>query len=253
MSLKQQLAVLSLGFLALASSSPALAATHYKPTYKSEERFALPSLPVHRCKNLNDGFYAGGSVGYDMYNVNVNTNLTFNGVAIGGNPPVSAMGFIGAVMGGYGIYLADVYYVGAELFANSSSAAANITNTNSSSTYVYSTKFTAGTGYGLSLLPGFKVNDSSLFYLRFGYNWTRLKGEESVIVGPASESTSRAGWQSGFNYGLGIETAVHKRISVRGEYTYTSYDDFVSPYKTTWSPSNNQFMLSAIYHFEFLF
>jgi len=205
---------------------------------------------VMPCKNLSDGFYAGLAVGRDSYSVRRNTNLTFGGVTILGNPPLSATGWVGSIFAGYGQYFSNSFYLGGELFVDDSNASESQGHSNSTATSTYNTKFTVGTGYGISILPGLKLNDSSLFYVRLGYNWASLKGTETMTVtGTGSTSASKSSTQGGYNYGVGMETVISNALSLRGEYTYTSYNSFTSSLGTKWSPSDYQFMLGLIYHF----
>ena len=106
-----------------------------------------------------------------------------------------------------------------------------------------------GTSYGAAILPGLRVNDSSLVYLRFGYSCANIEAQESARVAGLTANSDSNNWQRGYAYGLGIETAIYKAFSLRTEYTHTEYNTFSSSFDTAYnSPYDNQFMLALIYH-----
>jgi opacity protein-like surface antigen len=72
------------------------------------------------------------------------------------------------------------------------------------------------------------------------------KSQESGIVAGSASTTQ---WGNGLIAGLGLETAIDDRFSVRGEYNYISYGSYDSSLGTVFSPSNSQFMLGLLYHF----
>lgn len=219
---------------ALVLSTAAFAAPSYKgESFKGEVPCPAPAM-------LKDGFYVGGQVGYDSYRVRQSVDL---GAGATANPVVNPTGFVGGLFLGYGQYMNNWFYLAGEIFGNYSGAetswSGNIGGT------AYSSKFEADNSeYGISLLPGVKLNDTSLGYIRLGWNWARLKASETTTT-----STSETNTQSGFNYGLGIETLVYDNWSVRTEYSHTNYNSFSTDFGTKFSPSDNQFMLGLIYHF----
>jgi outer membrane immunogenic protein len=209
--------------------------------YKGEENYKPMAAAPCNEKVLHDGFYLGGQVGYDSYRTRANIGGT------AANPALSATGFVGGLFAGYGQYFSDFYYLGAEIFADYSNASSTF-NATDGGTDTVSLKHTAYGSYGISLLPGLKVNTSTLAYLRLGYNTSRLKGQDSANGVYGSGSVSKSNWSNGFNYGIGLETAVYQNWSVRGEYSHTDYSSFRTPV-TKYSPSNNQFMVGVLYHF----
>lgn len=223
-------------------ASPAVLAASYKG--ESAEPMAMAAAPV-ATKSLHDGFYVGLAGGYDSYRVRRSTSLP--GGTFTENPVTNPAGWVGGLFAGYGQSFQNLYYLGGELFVNDSNASAGSTATSVVGTY--KSKFEVNTSYGLALLPGLKVNDSSLFYLRVGYNWANLKGKEIATIAGVSTAASKSNTQGGFNYGLGIETAIYENLSLRGEFTHTDYSSFTSALGTKWSPSDNQFMLGLAYHF----
>lgn len=256
--------------------------THHKATattvaaehenYKGEANFkAEVPPPCPPIMMLHDGFYVGIGGGYDSYRVHQETNDEFvdlpgGAIALSGTNSLnhSATGWMGGVFAGYGHYF-DWFYLGVEINANTSDAETSW-NANASDTSAYNVDLEARTSYGIALLPGIKVNDSSLLYVRLGYLRSNFKASETytnVYFNPnVSISQSDSDWRNGFNYGVGIETYVAENVSVRGEYTHTSYNSDTisqsvqnaagtSQFNSTskFEPSNNEFMLSLMYHF----
>lgn len=259
--------------LSLISSAVLLAATTacFAGSYKGENYKGEAVAPCPTPLMIKDGFYLGAQLGYDSYRIRNNISAaTATGVlpaeTFNGNPALNATGWVGGLFGGYGQYFNDMYYLAGELFVNTSGA-----STSSTTNHTYTTgagvatgldslytKASVGTSWGVSLLPGVKLNDASLLYVRLGYNQARIKGQASATFnGVAIGSTSQTNWRGGFNYGLGIESAFNPNWSVRTEYTHTNYGSFSNNVSLpgggtasgNYSPSDNQFMVGLNYHF----
>lgn len=221
-----------------------LAATDEAAVYKGEFKGEV----APKVKVLDDGLYIGIALGYDSYRVRTNIGRTFNGDTVTSDPAVASTGFAGGIFGGYGQYFKDLFYLGGEGFVNITGASTHGSFSDSNGGSNYNDKVSAGTSFGAALLPGLKVNASSLFYLRLGYTCANLEGQENLTVGGSSSNTDSNHWQSGFAYGLGVETAIYQKFSLRGEYTHTYYNSFNSAFNTVYRPWNNQFMVGLIYH-----
>jgi opacity protein-like surface antigen len=256
--MQNKLSTITLAVIAstLLLATTSAAAGNYKGDYKGE---AMPApAPCPQPLMLRDGFYLGAQVGYDAYRVRASNSSAFPAVA--GVAPGSGL------FGGYGMYWSNWYYLGAEVFVNGSAAsqAQNVSETaigaatGTATTRGVYNKVSTGMSWGISVLPGLKVNDSTLTYIRLGYNQAKLKGQSVLgvqtttvagVVTTATSNTSKNSWQGGFNYGLGIETAVYPMVSVRSEYSHTGYNSFSDANGTSYSASDNQLMVSLIYHF----
>jgi opacity protein-like surface antigen len=94
-----------------------------------------------------------------------------------------------------------------------------------------------------------KVNDSTLLYARLGYEQAKLTGKSSISVLTTVATTSKSNWQGGFQYGLGLETAVYPNLSLRGEYNHTSFNSFTNGSGTSFNPSVNEYEMGLSYHF----
>ncbi len=236
---------LKLTLIALATSSLLLSTTasfaeNYKGDYKGEAPFTCPVE-----KGLKDGFYVGAQVGYDSYRVRQNTTYTAPDVGTS-TTPLNATGFVGGAFLGYGQYFSNNFYLAGEGFINGSGASVTRSGGQAGATTSNSySKFQVNGSAGLSVLPGMKLNNSTLGYLRLGYNWARMKATTTTN----NQSASKSNTSGGFNYGLGMETLVSDAWSIRGEYSHTNYNSFSTSIGSNFSPSDNQYMLGLIYHF----
>lgn len=224
---------------------------NYKADYKNEA-----PCPPEPC--LKDGFYVGIGLGYDNYRVRQSTSLGLTtevnslgafGEIVTANPPLSARGWNGSIFAGYGQYF-DYFYIGAELLANTTNA--QVTYGTGEGLGFYDAKFDVNASYGVSLLPGVRLSNATMMYVRLGYLRTEFKARETFVDDDLPLlvfSGSTTEWKNGFQYGLGMETLVCDNLSLRGEYTRTQYSSFRSSDITSWDPSNNQAVLSLIYHF----
>jgi len=226
-----------------------------KENYKGEANFkAEVPPPCPPILLLNDGFYIGVGLGYDSYR----THTNFGGRDDDGSSSFSAnqnaTGWMGNIFAGYGRYF-DWFYLAGELHAATSNASTsmNFSTMDTEGDFANaSANFKARTTYGISIIPGVKVNDSSLLYVRAGYVRTNSKASISGAAGTPDSiirfDDSNSRWTNGGMYGVGVETAVAPNVSVKAEYTYTSYNN-VNTNFGRFSPSNNEFVLGLLYHF----
>ncbi|MES2217219.1 MAG: outer membrane beta-barrel protein [Pseudomonadota bacterium] len=213
---------------------------------------------------LEDGFYMGAQLGYDSFKLRAASSFELAPIALapvgsfGSSVVISENGLAGGIFAGFGMYLNERFYLGGEVFMNNSGASQSqnftVNTSDLAGTVGSYTKVSAGPSWGISLLPGWKVNNKSRVYVRFGYNQAYLRSQSNYAVTSGGIVTSGASailsqWQGGFNYGLGIETAVYPNVSIRTEYSHTGYESFADGNGTINSPSDNQLMVSLIYHF----
>lgn len=225
--------------LILASTTGMVFAKGYKGDFKGE---ACPPPQM-----LKTGWYLGAQVGYDSYRVR--NSVTSPGAStLTTNPVIAANGWVGGLMLGYGMMANDWFYFGGEIFANVSNADQNFSATSGVVPVTYTNKFEANSSYGIGLLPGIKMTDSTLTYVRLGWNWANLKTKETVT---GSASGSKSNTSNGFVFGVGMETLIVDNWSLRGEFDHTWYGNYTTgaTYGTTVNPSDNQYMLGLIYHF----
>jgi hypothetical protein len=200
---------------------------------------------------LKDGPYIGAAAGYDSYKVQEKIPLVGGGLNGVDSHAINGTGLVGQLLAGYGRYFNNALYLGGEVFSNISTVYqnGNATLTSGGNTLSYSSKFMASMGYGASLLPGIKLNDAGLVFLKLGYHITRLRGHQNFAINAgAPTSSNNTSWSGGFGYGIGFEEAMAESFSLRGEYIHIDYRTFQANSNTTYSPSDNQFMLSLVYH-----
>jgi len=248
----------------LLASTTSFAAGNYKENYKGE---AMP-CPVELV--LKDGLYLGLQAGYDAYRIasDVNTDVAETLVdsddtsILALDPRLAANGAVGGLFIGYGKYFPEFYnaYLGLEIFGNWSAARTdyelfNVANGAAPDRELYETTVKAKNNYGISVLPGVKLNNATLFYVRLGYNWARFSVDETFTDGFASATAasvedSETITKGGFQYGVGIESTFMDSWSVRAEYNHTGFSKFSTdePFDTDIAASDNQFMLGLIYH-----
>lgn len=222
----------------------------YGRTYKGDHKRKRIVCCQPSC-GLKDGLYVGIAGGYDSYKIKAGLYPPPGGVVSGlsATPKVNPTGFLGGLYAGYGHYF-DIFYIGAEIFGDYSSATTGyslIAPTGGALAATYNVRLTARGVYGAGLVPGIKVNDNTLIYGRADYSRTNLVSNETATGGGFTVTDNVAQWVGGFRYGVGIETQVWGPLSIRGEYTHTSYGSFRSAL-SRFTPANNQFMLGLSYH-----
>lgn len=222
-----------------------------QPTYYKDEPPA--EVPCCNLGNvLTGGFYVGIQGGYDSYWVRSRASITDGlGDTASFSSALNSIGPVGGLFLGYGRYLTDILYLGIEGFGNYSNAGTGSTASFSDdlgTTSFYSQVKTRGS-YGVSILPGGKISNSTLAYLRFGFNRAFQRSIETFTIDGLLDRARSSHWSSGFNYGIGLETALCNFFSVRGEYSHTSYSSFSSPLGAKYSPSDNQVMAGLLFHF----
>jgi outer membrane immunogenic protein len=155
-------------------------------------------------ESVFEGVYVGGQAGYSVINVEV--SVTGVGSADDDMDGFGGGGFVG--FGGtngslYGSIEAEVGYDGADWSATSGGLTVDIE---------------AQMTYGVGFRVGAVVADNFLIYGRVG--WIRTNIEASA-TGFGSDDEDF----DGLRFGGGVEGMLADNIGIRGEYTYTSYDD----------------------------
>lgn len=242
----------------LLASTTTFAHGNYKENYKGE---AMP-CPVELV--LRDGLYIGLQAGYDSYRLATDADSfpisdPILGETVTADPRLAANGAVGGLFIGYGKYFPEFYntYLGLEIFGNWTAASTDyeITTVSAVTNNFLSTDVNIKNNYGISAMPGIKLNNATLLYVRLGYNWARIDYDESgtIDIEDAEAITPYAFdnnvTKGGFQYGVGIESTFMDGWSVRAEYNHTGFGSFSTDVlDTDVSPSDNQFMLGLIYH-----
>lgn len=248
---------IALGIAAATMATVSLAACKVPCNYKCEP-CAAPCAPCAApcapscCESLLTGWYVGGQAAYDSYRV----RDTFNAPAVIADEAFTttnvrnAVGIAGGLFAGYGMQFDGPWYLGAELWANASNAGASTHSITFTDADSLSSDIQGNWSWGVSVLPGYKVNCGTLLYSRLGYARHRLKTTASFTDADLGRTFSHnnSDWFSGFEYGIGLETVVAGPWSVRGEFDHTFLGSNTHNF-TTYSASDNQFSLGLVYHF----
>ncbi len=208
------------------------------PNYKESALYATS----------NGGFYVGAQAGYDSFRV----GQTVSSPAGTFSTTASLTGWLGGLFIGYGQYFNSSYYLGAELFGNYNGANQVFARGADDDGDSFTRKHKADGTLGLALIPGIKLNEATLGYLRLGYDWTYF--QNSIVAangGGPSISSSHSATLGGFDFGLGLETLVCDHWSVRTQYDHIWYNNkSTTPFPgltSTTKPSDNQFTLGVLY------
>lgn len=239
--------------LSLITASTVSFAHGHHNNFKGETNFK-DAVPCPAVPTLNGGFYVGAQAGYDSYRIR-ESRSGLNGagtVNASGTTVHNATGWLGGLFLGYGDYLSQTFYLGGEIFGNFSNAEAarhyTATTVATGATLNGYGKVEVKGNYGLSIIPGYKINDTTLGYLRLGWNWARVKGtatySDSAV--PANNFTYGGGTSTnnGFAWGLGMETKLVDNWSVRTEYNHTYFNS-----RNSFDGSDNQYSVGILYHF----
>lgn len=202
------------------------------------------------------GFYLGAGLGADSteYFENAiiqgsNTTGPFNAV---NKVDLSAQGVLGSIFGGYGISR-GMYYLAGELNGDLSSAEFKTSNIEFVHNVVSQTTFKIDQSWGVSILPGILLPETTLLYVRVGYAGGNFK------INTSDTSLANANTMlNGFRAGVGIEKRIYRNFGIIFDYSHIDYSHYniftrdpVSGVtkRTTVSPDANQFEFGIDYRF----
>lgn len=248
------ISIITIGLLGISTASfadPNLSTAHRHYNYGYDDGYedgyddAMEDCPCPDKLFRLGGWYAGAGVGYDSYNGNRQIDF---GEDLFGRFRMNATGWNGSIYGGYDHYFQPnkygSFYLGGEVFIGSSSASGNDHVTAYGNTY--SGSLSARTSYGLDIRPGFKFEKLPLLYLNLGKVNTNFQNSETVNGWQRGNST----WETGCQYGIGLEAPITNKVGLRLDYNHINYDSFNgSNPNTKIEPSDNQFRISANFHF----
>lgn len=203
---------------------------------------------------LKDKYYLVVAMGYDSYKMNDKLHLSnidedrFFML----DPMLNLSGLVGEFILGYGKYFNQFYntYLGLEFFVSGTAADNSYELNISDFPIVVDTDIIVNRTYGINLIPGIKFNNSTLAYVKLGYNWSMISIDETVRNNTwTSVEINDSHTSHGLSYGVGLESAVDEFFSIRAELTHMILSSFYSESGTKISPSNNQVLLGLVYHF----
>jgi opacity protein-like surface antigen len=196
---------------------------------------------------LMHGAYIGAQIGYGTYRVR-NNIFSPAGTTLGSNLVAADTGWAGGVLMGYGAMMNRWFYMGAEIFIDANNFDQSFIFENPESGVNYTIKTGSGPTYGIALLPGIRLTESTLTFVRLGWNRLVIHTHEQFTGAPLNTTSKIV---SGFAFGVGLETLITTNYSLRGEFDHMYFSSYntTSFYNTGVSPAANQYMLSVIYHF----
>ena len=161
--------------------------------------------------SIGTGFYLGAHAGYGSTTGKATAQR--NNVAIAGSTDVGGNAANIGIMGGYG-WVSGCLYFGGELaytFENTKISSNVLNNA------VGNTQLKRNGYFNAALRGGYLLNPNTMMYVRLGGNW----GKWTLNV-PVDANTTVSGSKNRLSFapGVGLETAVHKNVYLRVEYTY---------------------------------
>jgi outer membrane immunogenic protein len=199
------------------------------------------------------GFYIGLGGGPDLVNFKQTSYVsdgTFGNFNVKNLSHPAGSGLFGSLFGGYA-WTRNQLYLAGEANIDISSVDARSENDEYLHMNFVHTDLKMQDAYGFSLLPGFKVTNTTLFYGRVGYTNSNLKISTNETT--LANINTRL---NGLRLGLGINQTFNQNFSGRFEYAHSAYQDAkftvvdggVSK-ATTINPQADQVMFAVIYTF----
>lgn len=206
------------------------------------------ALPLAASAGNFTGFYAGVGLGANA--VNGTYQQTANSGAASGTSVKNDIGktlFDGALFGGYGKMFGQ-FYVGGELALALSGGGINGNISGGNLTY----KVTPGWSVSPSVRLGFLAAPQTLAFVRLGATDKRFEVKADPI-GTNTTQTKKSQNVWGFTTGVGMETFISEKVSLRGEYIFTAYANKSYAIGTTDTAKlkarDNLFRLGVSYNF----
>ena len=158
--------------------------------------------------NISTGFYAGATTGFGATTAKLTVG-TAAATATGSRDIGGTAANIGLI-GGYG-WVANCMYYGGELgYTFENSKIRDTLGRNTSSVELKRNGY-----FNAAFRGGYLFTPNTMFYVRLGINWGKwtLKDTANPVESGSKNRMS-------FAPGLGLETAIHKNVLLRVEYTY---------------------------------
>jgi outer membrane immunogenic protein len=171
-----------------------------------------------------NGPYIGAALGMDNYEL----KGSGDGDVIDG---LSANGAVAGVYAGYDYAFGTKGFVGGEVSADLSGAETDVT------LFGVEIKAKAKGSFGISGRIGTMVNDTTGVYGRLGWVNTKF---ETVVDGDTNGKT-----ESGVTFGVGVETVLNTKTSLRAEYNIADFGDILDGLNV----KNSEFKVGVSYRF----
>lgn len=211
----------------------------------------ITPLSVLAC--WGSGFYIGAGIGSDTTDFNVTSYVSQPGnFNVINKTELAAQGVLGDLFAGYSWHR-NWFYLAGELNGNISSAKFNTSNDELVHSNYSQTSYKINPTWGVSLLPGVLLPETTLLYGRVGYTDGKFV-INTTDISLANDKT----WLSGLRLGVGLEKRIYNKIGLRAEYSHISYkgqsETVFDPVgnvtkETNVDPDSNQFELGIDYRF----
>ena len=164
----------------------------------------------------------------------------------GARTNANAKGAYGDLVAGFGWTGAERFYLGAEVFGAQSSTRTptKVINTSGGTTGAFARmRWT----YGASLLPGYRLTDTAITYLRFSVLKSRFQLYQGSIPAGFSFHYEIAN-AKGVQVGIGLQNDFSRNWGIRGEYDYVTYRS-ISLFNNKFRAYDNQIKVGLMYNF----
>jgi outer membrane immunogenic protein len=161
--------------------------------------------------NIGTGFYLGATAGYGSTTGKATAQNA--GAAVNGSKDIGGNAANIGILGGYG-WVSGCTYFGGEIgytFENT-----KINDNLGYAANVAASQLKRNGYFNAALRGGYLFTPNTMMYVRLGGNWGKWNLNIPTATGAYSGSKNRFS----FAPGVGLETAVHKNVYLRVEYTY---------------------------------
>lgn len=183
---------------------------------------AATALAGAASAHLSTGFYMGAHTGWDS--MRADYSQVNGGVAVAGSTQVGRDNPNIGLFAGYG-WINGCFYWGGEL-------GYTFANVKARDTLGFvapaATELKRNGYFNAAVRLGYLFSVNTMGYIRLGVNWGKWSVNDTILVNAANPYTGSKS-RASFAPGVGLETAVHKNVYVRAEWTY----EFASSVRAT--------------------
>ncbi len=181
---------------------------------------------------IMEGIYLGPNIGLSsLMDSQSNSNLGYKHL-------FSGTGFVGGGLIGYDRTIFEKFNLGVEAFGQVNRLSFVSTRNFDQHRYY---KGRSHYNTGIRIIPGLKFDPTAIGHALIGYSSALFLAKDANNYGVFEKKTTRGGFQCG----LGLETKLYKKISIRADTLYTFYSAFRSPGYSLLPSSVSQTYLNA--------
>jgi opacity protein-like surface antigen len=170
--------------------------------------------------NIGTGFYLGAHLGYGSTTARYVPSITTAPAVVKGSADVGNTAANIGIHGGYG-WVTGCLYLGGEIaytFENTKISNTQLENVAALGTGAQARLKRSGY-FNLAVRGGYLFTPNTMMYIRLGGNWGKWTHDDSLFFGNNNPGRGTKNRLS-FAPGVGLETAIHKNVYLRGEYVY---------------------------------